>query len=121
VTKRRRQTTQSSALSPHHFFAGLVALGFALAPAAALAQEAGGTSDRDRVMIWTAVVSVIALVACAIGYAYRRMRGMDHPTPDELEMMGHDGHHDQSAAEGHADQAVHPHAEAEHGAAAAHH
>jgi H+/gluconate symporter-like permease len=114
MTKRRRQSLHPSSLIPHPLAAAIVAAVLALAPSVALAQEAGGTSDRDRVMIWTAVVSIIALVACAIGYAYRRMRGMDHPTPDELEMMGHDGHHDESAAEAHDDHAVHPHAEAEH-------
>lgn len=70
----------------------LLGAALALAPGAALAQEAGGSPDRNVIMIWTAIVSVLALVACAIGYAWRRMEGMDHPTPDELEMMGGHGH-----------------------------
>jgi hypothetical protein len=96
----------------------LVAAPLALLPGVAFAQEATGTSDRDRVMIWTAVAAALALIAAAIGYAWRRMQGMDHPTPDELEMMGdghvHGGEHDDLAA-------VHPHAESEHSPAAAGH
>jgi hypothetical protein len=61
--------------------AGLVA---ALTPAAAFAAD--GTT-RDRVMIWTTVVVLLTLFLCAVGYGYRRLRGMDHPTPDEIEMM----------------------------------
>jgi hypothetical protein len=88
----------------------------ALLPGAALAQESAFSPDRDGVMIWTTIACVLALAACAIGYAWRRMQGMDHPTPDELEMMGGHGHDDQDE---HA--AVHPHPEAEHTPAAAHH
>jgi hypothetical protein len=95
----------------------LVAAMLALLPSVALAQEAETTSDRDRVMLWTAIASIVALILAAIGYAYRRMHGMDHPTPDELEMMGgHHGGHDESHAELHTAEAVPPHAEAEHAA-----
>lgn len=88
----------------------------ALLPGAAFAQESPLAPDRDQVMIWTTIACILALVACAIGYAWRRMQGMDHPTPDELEMMGGHGHdeHDEHAAD-------HPHPEADHTPAAAHH
>jgi hypothetical protein len=56
-------------------------------------------------MIVTAVVSILALIACAIGYAWRRMEGMDHPTPDELQMMSEHGEHDEH--EEHAPAAAH--------------
>lgn len=56
-------------------------------------------SVTGEVMLWTGLVVVLSLAACAVGYAYRRMRGMDHPTPDELEMMG--GSHDEHAAPAH--------------------
>jgi len=112
----RRSAAQRRSLAAR--LAGAAFAGFVLAilPGIAAAQEAEGTSDDDRVMLWTAVASIGALVLAAIGYAYRRMRGMDHPTPDELEMMGghHDGH-DESLAEHGAVEAVPPHAEAEHG------
>ena len=114
----------------------LLAASLALLPRAAFAQETVTTSDRDRVMLWTAIAVVLSLLACAVGYAYRRMHGMDHPTPDELEMMGGHGHGDDAHGhDGHAegdyasdaqhdgdgaDLAVPPHAEAEHGAAARH-
>lgn len=93
----------------------LAGAALALLPGVGFAQEAASSPDRSWVMIWTAVIAVLALAACAIGYAWRRMQGMDHPTPDELEMMG-DGHGEDAE---HA--AVHPHAETEQGAAAAHH
>jgi hypothetical protein len=83
----------------------------ALLPAAAFAQDAGGADDRDYVMIVTGAVIVLSLLACAVGYLYRRERGMDHPTPDEIEMMGGHGHGHQD--EGHG-TAVPAHAEAEH-------
>jgi len=83
----------------------------ALLPAGASAQELGDL-HRNGVMIWTAVVCGLALVACAIGYGYRRMNGMDHPTPDEIEMMGGHGHGD-GDHDGQP-EAVHPHADAEH-------
>ncbi|MGD9894794.1 MAG: hypothetical protein AB7R89_33540 [Dehalococcoidia bacterium] len=76
----------------------------ALLPGAAFAQESAISPDSDQVMIVTAVVSVLALIACAIGYAWRRMQGMDHPTPDELEMMGSHGHDEH---EEHASAAAH--------------
>jgi hypothetical protein len=53
-------------------------------------------TDTGEVILWTVIAVVLSLAACAVGYAYRRMRGMDHPTPDEIEMMsgghGHDEH-----------------------------
>jgi hypothetical protein len=75
--------------------AALAGLAAALAPAAAFAADG---SDRNRVMIWTTVVVLITLFLAAVGYGYRRLRGMDHPTPDEIEMMssaqhGHGEHH----------------------------
>jgi len=82
----------------------LAAIAVALAPVSALAADG---ADRDTAMIWTTAVVVLSLFACAVGYAYRRMRGMDHPTPDELEMAGGHGHDDH-------DEALHPHAAAEH-------
>ena len=70
----------------------------ALLPGAALAQEPSSISpDRVEVMVVTAVVASLALIACAIGYAWRRMQGMDHPTPDELQMMSEHGEHDEHA------------------------
>jgi hypothetical protein len=115
----RRLRTSHVARRTSHVVAALTGLVLAFLPAVAAAQEVGESSDRDRVMWWTALVSIGALVLAAVGYAYRRMRGMDHPTPDELEMMGgHHGGHDESAAEHGAHEAVPPHAEAEHGATA---
>ena len=58
-------------------------------------------SNTGEVMLWTALVVVLSLAACAVGYAYRRMSGMDHPTPDELEMMGGGHGHDEHAEAGH--------------------
>jgi hypothetical protein len=76
--------------------AGLVA---ALAPVAAFADDG---STRDRVMIWTTVVVLLTLFLCGVGYAYRRLRGMDHPTTDEIEMMSSAEHpHGEHAAAGH--------------------
>lgn len=115
----RRLRASNRARRTSNAVGALVGLVLALLPAIAAAQEAESTTDRDRVMWLTALVAVGTLTLAAIGYAYRRMRGMDHPTPDELEMMGgHHGGHDQSAAEHGAHEAVPPHAEAEHGAAA---
>jgi hypothetical protein len=74
----------------------LAGAAIALLPGAALAQDPSSISpDRNGVMIVTAVVSILALIACAIGYAWRRMEGMDHPTPDELQMMSEHGEHDE--------------------------
>ncbi len=109
-------------------------MSLALLPCVASAQETAATSDRNRVMLWTAIAVALSLIVCAVGYAYRRMHGMDHPTPDELEMMGGHGHGDGAHGDdGHTDVeyasdaqhdredlAVPPHAEAEHGAAARH-
>lgn len=70
----------------------------AMLPGVALAQDPSSISpDRNGVMIVTAVVASLALIACAIGYAWRRMQGMDHPTPDELQMMSEHGEHDEHA------------------------
>jgi hypothetical protein len=114
-----RRTLRLRSGQASHAVAALAGLVLALLPAVAAAQEAESTSDRDRVMWWTVLTAIGALLLAAVGYAYRRMRGMDHPTPDELEMMGgHHGGHDQSAAEHGAHEAVPPHAEAEHGAPA---
>ena len=99
--QNRTQKTRSSILSPRAW-AALAAASAALLPASAYAASA---SERRTVMLGTTVAIVIALALCAVGYAYRRVRGMDHPTPDELQMMGGDGH----------GEAVHGHAEAEHG------
>jgi hypothetical protein len=85
-------------------FAALAGAIGALLPGAAFAQESAIAPDRNEVMIVTVVVSILALIACAIGYAWRRMQGMDHPTPDELEMMGshgHDEHDEQTPAAAH--------------------
>ncbi|MGH2587391.1 MAG: hypothetical protein ACRDJE_20945 [Dehalococcoidia bacterium] len=89
--------------------AAVLAVCAALLPGVAAAQEVT-SSDQDEVMIWTAVVSVLALLACAVGYAYRRMRGMDHPTPDELQMMedhGPSGHGEHHGETGHGAHAAH--------------
>ena len=93
----------------------LAALLLALLPGAALAQEAGASNDRNDVILLTSLVVAGSLLLCAVGYLYRRARGMDHPTPDELEMQGGHGHDD------HGDDglAVPAHAEAEHGSPAA--
>jgi hypothetical protein len=104
-------------MSGRVWLAVVLGIWLALLPGVASAQQVS-TPDRDRVMIWTAVAAVLALIACAIGYAWRRMEGMDHPTPDELEMMGDD--HAHGGGEHGADLAVHPHAEAEHAAAGRH-
>ena len=91
----------------------MAAVLLALLPGTALAQEVGG-DDRDRVMLWTLVAVVLSLVAASVGYAYRRTRGMDHPTPDELEMMNAEhGSHGEHGETPHG-EAVHAHAEAEH-------
>jgi hypothetical protein len=86
----------ASRLAPRARRASAALVGFVLAavPGIVAAQEAETASDRDRVMLWTAAASIGALVLAAIGYAYRRLRDMDHPTPDEIEMMGdhHDSH-----------------------------
>jgi hypothetical protein len=78
--------------------AGLAGATVAMLPGAALAQEPSSISpDRTAVMVVTAVVATLALIVCAIGYAWRRMQGMDHPTPDELEMMSEHGEHGEHA------------------------
>jgi hypothetical protein len=87
-----RSETPRGARRAWRRFAVLSSVIVALLPGAALAQESAISPDRTEVMIVTAVVSILALIACAIGYAWRRMQGMDHPTPDELEMMGSHGH-----------------------------
>ena len=109
----------------------VVAAILAAIPSTALAANG---SDRQTVMIWTTVAIVVTLLLATIGYAYRRVRGMDHPTPDELQMMGGDGHGDDAHADAGHGEAVPPHPEAErgpadagatgapaHGAAAGHH
>lgn len=65
----------------------------ALLPGATSAQPLGG-SERDEVLWGTTAAVLVALLLCAVGYAYRRSQGMDHPTPDELEMAGHGHGHD---------------------------
>jgi hypothetical protein len=104
--------TGSPSLRPR-LTAALAGLLAALLPASAFAAT---SPDSDRVIIWTTTVVLISLFLCAVGYGYRRMRGMDHPTPDELEMAGGHGHDEH-------DDAVHPHPEAEHAVpgAAGHH
>lgn len=97
----------------------LLAVLASLAPRGAFAQT-GQSSDRDGVMIWTSVVVVGALLLTSVGYLYRRMRGMDHPTPDEIEMAdGGHGHADD--ASGHESEGVLAHPEAEPTPMAAHH
>jgi hypothetical protein len=89
----------------------------ALVPGVASA-EALPAPDRDGVMLWTAIVVIVALAVCAVGFAYRSMSGMDHPTPDEISMMGSHGHGDDLHGNGHGDTATHAGSEP---APAAHH
>jgi ABC-type nickel/cobalt efflux system permease component RcnA len=114
--KAFRSQTPHAAPRSLRRIAALAGVTIALLPGAALAQDSAISPDSDRVMIWTAIVSILALIACAIGYAWRRMQGMDHPTPDELEMMGAHGHDEHDEHE-----AVPTHPESEHTPAAAHH
>lgn len=65
------------------------------------AERRRAMGQTAEVMIWTSVAVILTLAACTIGYAYRRMRGMDHPTPDELEMMGGGHGADEHGAAGH--------------------
>lgn len=107
--------SQTRPFKPPHLsrLTALSALLLALLPGAALAQEVGASSDRNGVILLTSLVVVGSLLLCAVGYLYRRARGMDHPTPDEIEMMGGHGHGDEDHA---ADSlAVPAHPEAEHG------
>jgi hypothetical protein len=117
MSRPRRTATQSSVLSPQHFVAAAAATVAALIPSIASAQ-ALPEPQRYEVMIWTATIAVLALSACAVGFAYRRMRGMDHPTPDEIELMGGHGHSDDH---GEGDGEAPSHAEVEHAPTAAHH
>lgn len=56
-------------------------------------------TDRRSVMTLTSLVIIGALLVCTVGYLFRRTRGMDHPTPDELEMAG--AGHGPDAADAH--------------------
>ena len=103
-------SSRRSSRLPFRSVGALAAVLLALLPGAAFAQEAW-TEDRNEVILLTSVIVVLSLALCAVGYLYRRARGMDHPTPDEIEMMGGHGH----GGDDHHDLAVPPHPEAEHG------
>lgn len=60
---------------------------------------ADASADRLSVMTLTTLVVAGSLLVCTVGYLFRRTRGMDHPTPDQLEMAG--SGHGPDAADAH--------------------